>query len=373
MSSSKLKTLLTITYNDLGISYGPSIHYLELWNSFAENYSDTYHVKGVSPAWTKNTPILPTSFTLRKIKLFNIRGIRQVVYDFIVSLHLLCAHVKKSVIYIRVSSFHFFSILLLRIFRIQYIIELNGIAVSDAKSRKKSFLFKWFINWQERQLMKNAKAVICVTNKISNHANTYNKNTHVINNGVSNRFFVNKKTNNAVTIIYVGTFTAWDGHNYIPELAKAFPEVNFLILGDGVNRVRVQKKCPKNVVFMGYVKYSELPKYYAQADAGFVLYELERHQSVGISSLKLSEYMASGLPIFTTYVGKNSDWITNNEVGVCIVEPTMETIKANFQSFLMNIDLYSKNMKLYREKVFKDKSWVAVAKKTHEIIENSIV
>ena len=83
-----MKRVITITYNDLGISWGPAIHFLELWNNFAKNNPEIT-VIGISPSWTKRKCILNPLFNHHSIKILDVKGIRQVIYDFRVFLYIL--------------------------------------------------------------------------------------------------------------------------------------------------------------------------------------------------------------------------------------------------------------------------------------------
>jgi hypothetical protein len=83
-----MKRVITITYNDFGISWGPAIHFLELWNNFAKNNPEIT-VIGISPSWTKRKCILNPLFNHHSIEILDVKGIRQVIYDFRVFLYIL--------------------------------------------------------------------------------------------------------------------------------------------------------------------------------------------------------------------------------------------------------------------------------------------
>ena len=160
--------------------------------------------------------------------------------------------------------------------------------------------------------------------------------------------FFNVKTkeeiSKPITIIYVGTFTPWDGAALIPNLAKEFPQVQFLMVGDGAARINIEKNATNNMTFYGSVPYNELSKYYSLADAGIVLYEYERHQTVETSSLKTLEYIASGLPVFSTNI-PGQTFIQENKLG-CLCEE--HDAKQVFFDFIKHLEEYKKEVSKYR-------------------------
>ena len=81
------RRILTVSYNDQGISCGPAVHFLELWNSIDElGESD---ISGLVPSWSGRHPIIPVNFEIRTIRVPNVGMLRQVYYDILVALTLL--------------------------------------------------------------------------------------------------------------------------------------------------------------------------------------------------------------------------------------------------------------------------------------------
>jgi glycosyltransferase involved in cell wall biosynthesis len=117
----------------------------------------------------------------------------------------------------------------------------------------------------------------------------------------------------------VGTFTPWDGAEKIKDLAECYTNIEFLLVGDGPGRTKIQNDAPKNMLFTGMVNYSELPALYADSDAAIVIYEFERHRNVELSSIKTLEYLASRLPVFSTDV-PGQEMIKKRDFGYLVSE-----------------------------------------------------
>jgi glycosyltransferase involved in cell wall biosynthesis len=366
--------IITITYNDLGISYGPAIHFLELWNSVSAIGAGV-EVEGLSPSWTARRPILAARFKLRQVRVPNVGTIRQVIYDWRVALRLLWQAAATDVIYLRLSQFHFFTTLVLKFKKNVTFLEVNGLLVDDAISANRGALFKSFVQWQERALMRRADGIVSVSKGISDVIRQAYRPAGALitlRNGVGEQFFddLPSRRSNATgrpKVIYVGTFTPWDGAERLMDLAQAFPGVDFLLVGDGPGRLRLQRNAPPNVSFEGQVSYPELPRYYSQADAGVVLYEVKRHQRVELSSLKTLEYVASGLPVFSTNV-PGQEFVAQLGCGVLASE---EQLFADFQSFLGLLPVLRAKAQSAREEVRRRYSWENVADLTVQAVRNA--
>lgn len=358
--------IITITYNDLGISWGPAIHYLELWNGVSAIRPST-KLCGYFPSWTKYNPIIKPAFELKKICVPDIPLIRQIVYDLALAIILALRTQKSDLIYVRLSQFHLFSTIVLTIKKNALFLELNGLLVDDATSARRSALLISFVKWQEKILVKRAQGIICVSQGIADSiSEMYSPVASVVtlNNGVGSIFFdqhgMQRQASDPIQILYVGTFTPWDGAIHIPVLAKKYPDVNFKLIGDGPGRHDVEALATSNMQFLGQIPYSELPGYYKNSDAGIVLYESERHQRVQLSSLKTLEYLASSLPVFTTDV-PGQEFVA--QLG-CGMLANIDRIEEDFLSFLQDLPKYRQKCIDTQEYIKKRYSWEHVAQVT---------
>jgi len=136
------------------------------------------------------------------------------------------------------------------------------------------------------------------------------------------------------------------------------------MVGDGNRRKSIQECSPVNMTYTGTVPYSRLPDYYEKADAGIVLYEHERHRSVQLSSMKVLEYMAAGLPIFSTNV-PGQEFIEIHGIGRLARN---DNISEEFRQFLAEIPRYRNNVNEYRKTIGKAYSWLEAARITERAI-----
>lgn len=350
--------VVSLTSNDLGINYGPSIHYLELWNSVEERFPNI-SITGVYPSWTAKPPIIDTKFPLKRARVRG-RGIRQVLWDIRSAFTVLTT--RADIVYLRISSFHVFTLLALKLKSIPLAVEINGSAIADGVSASRDALIQKVAKFCEDRLIKRASVTFSVTRELSQNANQINpkaRNIHV-ENGVSKRFFTEGRGVDGIkqqpVCIYVGTFTAWDGAALIPEIARNNPHVKFQMVGDGGLRRKVEKDAPGNMSFLGWVPYADLPIYYEKADCAIVLYEEERHASIGSSPLKIREYLASRLPVFTS-TAAGTEIIDIYGVGARV----SHDFSYAFSSFIGSLPEFRGNYEEHYGEILDQISWFSVA------------
>lgn len=140
--------------------------------------------------------------------------------------------------------------------------------------------------------------------------------------------------NESLTYIgFIGTFFRHQGIDTLidaaPFIVKKYPQVRFLILGDGPMRAAWSKKLVDNslisyFIFPGNVPYEEVPSYCGVMDvcvAPFLKEAVER------SPVKIFDYLACGKPVVATDVGETSGFFADSGA-VLIVPPEDPTVLA---------------------------------------------
>ena len=351
--------ITTITYNDLGLSWGPAVHYLELWNECAAADEDI-EIIGFAPSWTGKRPIIEPAFDLKIYKVPSVGSIRQVIWDLMVALIILKR--RKSFIYIRFGAFHLFSMVVLTLVGSRVAIEVNGSATHDATSARSSGWRRWIAEVGESWLLRRANIIFSVTPELVEYSRAISpRATHVhVENGVSRRFLqVTRNDETGFRFIYVGTFTPWDGAADLVELARRRPDLAFRFVGDGGRRAELERAAPVNAEFRGSVGYAQLHAEYSACDAGIVLYEQQRHEQISMASLKTREYVAAGLPVFATRV-RGQEFIEQRGFGLL----SSGSLDADLDRFLADYELYKKNLIAARNTLLEHFSWAATARKT---------
>lgn len=118
-------------------------------------------------------------------------------------------------------------------------------------------------------------------------------------------------------VLYTGRFFEWKGLEILPRAAAATPAVRWQIVGgDRADFATLVKELlPENLFFAGSRPHSEMPFWFAAADALIVLGTARDIQSYRYTSpMKLFEYLAAGRPIIASNTPAIREIVSENEV-----------------------------------------------------------
>lgn len=136
----------------------------------------------------------------------------------------------------------------------------------------------------------------------------FGKHSIVVSNFIDNKFIIDKKFNiieDVNKIVYIGHVQNSKGLKEIIAVAKAFPEIEFILAGPISTDINGYT-LTENIVLKGSVNQDEVRELLRISDIFlFPTY------SEGFS-IALLEAMAMGLPIITTCVGANQDMLESN-------------------------------------------------------------
>jgi glycosyltransferase involved in cell wall biosynthesis len=102
-------------------------------------------------------------------------------------------------------------------------------------------------------------------------------------------------------IIFVGVIGDWFDFESILHAAEALPQYNFVIIGPGEGKERVQAglaslRCMSNIHVMGSRPFAQVPAYLAHSHIGLIPF-IKNKLTDAINPIKLFEYAAAGLPV----------------------------------------------------------------------------
>ena len=156
--------------------------------------------------------------------------------------------------------------------------------------------------------LQNADKVLVMndfTKKIINeYYSVSNNRISIVTNGTDLEKFYNSKENNK-RVIFSGAMYHHRGIdvllNCASEVINEINDVEFLLLGDGPEMMKLQEfvkknNLSKNIIFKGWVKREEIPKFLAKSSIGIGPLRIT-DVTKGALPIKVLEYMASSLPI----------------------------------------------------------------------------
>jgi len=370
---------------------GPKSHILEIikWWEKAGHVITLFVPRLSQPTAPKknsNTIFIPT---------VDISSIKIIIYQIMLVFYL-CAYFFKNnrkleLIYDRLYILPIVPILFARIFRINHVIELNGVIREEMAMNNNSKVQIAISTLLQRFNYRYTDKIICVTEGIKRDLIDYfkvdEKKIHVVSNGVdTNMFrpvssdFVLRKygiKKNQLLVGFVGVFFKWQGLNNlinsIPLVIDKYQNVKFIIVGDGKeynNLINLSRRLgvKNKVVFTGNVSHDEIPYYINSFDICVAPFTRGRNVKTGLSPIKLYEYLSCGKPVVVSDIPGLKECVDTGNCGV-VVEPdnSVELSKAIYR-LLIDTKLRKKMGKNARKLAEHNYSWERIARRVMRVI-----
>lgn len=374
-----------ISFVDISYSWGPAIHFVELWNEYAR--ISNRPIVGYAVLERQDKPYTQVNFTLKPLRLYalsglGIRRIGKAMFDISLFFRFLCT--KETVVYIRLSRFGIFLLVALLIRNHKVYLEVNGLTLEDSVHglTTRRLLAVWYSRLLERFYMKlrNATVIAVAPNIASTVRERYGvSDALTIKNGCD-RFLVERfakrdeSRRRRLNIGFLGTFTPWDGHERTADLYRALKrtgrEVVFHIAGPGAKATDVYREFHDNQDFRFYetIAYKDLWKFYSRLDAAYALDRIDRSRSVEQSTLKLLEYWASRIPIVSTRASGN-EFVDEYRIGLLLNDEELNDRELLYQRMLVFLENIEEYRKSYQSAPV-PRTWRDVAQDTKKVIES---
>jgi len=143
-------------------------------------------------------------------------------------------------------------------------------------------------------------------------------------------------------VVFVGNLVAWQG---LDTLVRAAPEVieacgaRIAIVGDGQMRSTLETLAENlgiadRVVFVGSVPYEDVPTYIGAASACVAPFTRARNEAIGLSPLKVYEYLACGRPVVASGVPGISELLQRSGAGLLVPPDDPRALAATLREVL---------------------------------------
>ena len=218
-----------------------------------------------------------------------------------------------------------------RLSGLPYIVALRGSDVPGYNPRLK-ILDKLVFSWISKIVWMSAKRVVANSKGLKNLAlKTLDCKIDIIYNGIDTDEFkpLIKGDSEVLRLVSTGRLIERKGYKYLIEAIKGIDNVKLTLIGEG-NQEDSLKELAKglDIDFVGYVKHSEIVKYYQESDV-FVLPSLNE----GMSNSVL-EAMACGLPVIVTNVGGTKELVKGN--GFAVGKGSVSELKTIISKYINN-------------------------------------
>jgi glycosyltransferase involved in cell wall biosynthesis len=309
------------------------------------------------------------------------------------NLYFYCKKIKADAIYSRQSDFTFIPLIISKYFRIPCFVEVNGLITDEMKMFGASKIRIAFTKLSEKLGYENANKVIAVTKGVKDGIiklyNVPDEKIVVIGNGANidlfrpiNQDLVKKelKLDPDVTYIcFVGHLIPWQGIEYLIQAAASIlascPDTNFLIVGDGSMKDKWIRQAQglgvnNKFIFTGSVPYEKIPLYINASDVCVAPFIRKRNMKIGLSPLKIFEYLACEKPIVASNI-PNLEFIEQQNVGILVRPEDPEELAQSIIKLVKDKKLREEMGKNGRVYVVKNHNWETIGRRIAEICAQS--
>lgn len=386
------KKIIYFVYNSpLDLKNGSNTHILELTSHVSKNMD----ILLFAPLSTSSKK-LPNFISYIKVSGCNVSSIfYQLSYQIglFYKLTFNCINRRPDIIYERISGWSILPALVAKIFNTHYIAEVNGLLVEELKIDLYPPIYTKVCAFNERRNYNYSQKIICVTSGIKNGLiNLYNipsKKIVVINNGANTDLFypIDSEASRAKLeleiskkyICFVGNLARWQGVEYLieasPLILQRCPNLSFLVIGDGIMKSKLIQLTHKfgvsdNFIFTGSVPYDKVPLYINASNVCVAPFIMERNAKIGLSPLKLYEYMACGKPVVASAISGVSEVLELSKGGISVPPENSEALADAITVLLENDALSEEFGSNGYHYVMMNHSWSNIAKKVINVCEN---
>jgi glycosyltransferase involved in cell wall biosynthesis len=182
-------------------------------------------------------------------------------------------------------------------------------------------------------------------------------------------------------ICFVGNLAPWQGVEYLvnaaPSVLSRFRDCRFLIVGDGVMKNELlnlsrELGIEDIFIFTGVVPYDRVPVYINASDVCVAPFIFARNAKIGLSPLKLYEYMACGKPVVASAISGVADALEASEGGLSVPPENPEVLAEAILKLLKNQELREKMGSKGLSYVTENYSWHSVAKKVEGVCKSGL-
>lgn len=301
---------------------------------------------------------------------------------------------KPDLIYRRHSIFNA-ECVLAKLFKVPLIEEVNGIVVDEAEISGRTSRFSLrIIDRIERLNLRQADKIIVVTSKLKellcNDYKILEDKIVVIENGANTKLFQPMDTTKARQelnlsqsnnyICFVGMLWRVQGVEYLikamPHILEECSNTQLLIVGDGpikeeLVKIAEQVGVSSNVLFTGIVLYQRVPLYINASDVCVAPFIKARNERIGVSPLKLCEYMACRKPVAASKLG-GLEMLEQNNAGILVEPEAPEALAKAIIRLLQDPDCRKQMGENGRKYVVKNRSWESVARRVAEVCQQAM-
>ena len=182
-------------------------------------------------------------------------------------------------------------------------------------------------------------------------------------------------------LLFVGNLVPWQGLetllHAIPAILENQPGALLVIVGDGVMRSRLESLAANlgvlpRIVFAGMVPHDVVPLYIGASDVCVAPFTIERNQMIGLSPLKLYEYMACSRPVVASDLPGIGGLLRSSASGIPVTPDDPKSLGIALNELLNDPEQATKMGARGREFVLKEQTWSRVAERIEPLLSRTV-
>jgi len=194
--------------------------------------------------------------------------------------------------------------------------------------------------------------------------------------GIKNRLHINDSES---VVIFVGNLAPWQGVEYllhaVPLIVEEKPKTKFLIVGDGIMKDKLKSltkelNIRRSIIFTGTVPYESVPEYMNLSDICVAPFIRTRNESIGLSPLKIYEYLSCGKPVVASDIRGVGTILESSNSGIPVIPDAHGELSGAIIKLLNDKQLREQMGENGRKMVVNNYSWETTAKKTIVVFES---
>lgn len=278
-----------------------------------------------------------------------------------------------------------------RLLRIPFVVEVNGSEEEPAMLGRPDVSPWRPVKARVRRAMyQRASRVVTVTDGLGAVLTKKYKlplgRTVTVPNGVDPARFVPMEAEDALRklnwpsgpwILFVGNLVPWQGLEVllraVPHVRRKHPTVRVAIVGDGILRNSLEQLgrglgVDGCVSFLGAVPHADIPTYIGASSMCVAPFTRARNKQIGLSPLKVYEYLSCGRPVVTSDVPGVGELIRSSDTGLTVTPDDPVELASAISDILSNPELAHALGQRARQFVASECSWARAAERIERVL-----
>ena len=232
--------------------------------------------------------------------------------------------------------------------KVPTILELNTKGLIEYKRRSR--LLYLYARLTCKTILNNSAGICAITQEVANEAERIvQRKIHyeVFPNSIDLTRFpkTSAPKNIRPKLVFVGSpGLAWHGVDRLNDLAIAFPEYDFYVIGP-----KQMTEAPKNIQFIAEIYGDELTEFLGDMDVAISSLALDRNLMLEGSPIKTRLYLALGLPVI---LGYRDTGISRTSKYIFEISPSDWPISDNNRNEIRNFVSGWKGLRVPRESIY---------------------